>query len=86
MTLIVSNDTYQSMGSPYKITNKSNNLVADISNLLGQLFTRKEYCQLFKTISSATASRDLKRGVSEGNLKKYGEKNQTQYKFLKRKI
>lgn len=52
----------------------------------GQFFTRKEYCQLFKMISSATASRDLKRGVSEDYLKKYGEKNQTQYKFLKRKI
>lgn len=44
-------------------------------------FSRKEYMELFKTISSATASRDLKEGVSSRVLTTYGEKNQTLYRF-----
>ncbi|MEX1098952.1 MAG: hypothetical protein WEB87_00915 [Bacteriovoracaceae bacterium] len=46
------------------------------------LFSRKDYMELFKNISSATASRDLKDGVGEGALKKIGEKNQTKYNFI----
>lgn len=44
-------------------------------------FSRKEYMELFKSISSATASRDLKEGVGNRNLKVSGEKNQTRYRF-----
>lgn len=47
-------------------------------------FTRKEYLILFKSISSATASRDLKEGVELKILKKKGEKNQTRYQFNQR--
>lgn len=42
-------------------------------------FTRKEYMEVFKTISSATASRDLKKAVEEGVLKTEGNGNQTKY-------
>ena len=38
---------------------------------------------LFKTISTATASRDLKHGVESGLLQKQGEKSQTAYEFQK---
>ncbi len=44
-------------------------------------FTRKDYLTLFKTISTATASRDLKQGVESGLLRKEGEKAQTVYGF-----
>jgi Fic family protein len=44
-------------------------------------FSRKEYMELFKSISSATASRDLKDGVNSKALKVSGEKNQTRYRF-----
>lgn len=44
-------------------------------------FSRKEYMELFKSISSATASRDLKEGVSSKVLKISGERNQTRYWF-----
>jgi Fic family protein len=44
-------------------------------------FSRKDYMELFKSISSATASRDLKDGVSRNFLKKKGEKNQVRYVF-----
>ena len=46
-----------------------------------KFFTRKDYIKLFKNISSATASRDLKYGVLKNKLRKYGERNQSRYKF-----
>ena len=42
-------------------------------------FTRKDYMNTFKDISSATASRDLKKGVELELFTKYGEKNNTIY-------
>lgn len=42
-------------------------------------FTRRNYMDVFKDISSATASRDLKKGVEKGFFKKTGEKNKTRY-------
>lgn len=44
-------------------------------------FSRKNYMELFKNISSATASRDLKEALDKGLLKKSGEKNQARYRF-----
>ena len=46
-------------------------------------FTRKDYLNIFKDISSATASRDLKKGVELNLFKKTGNKNLTIYKLLK---
>lgn len=42
-------------------------------------FTRKDYMSVFKDISSATASRDLKKAVDLGWIKKQGNNNQTVY-------
>ena len=42
-------------------------------------FTRKDYMDVFKDISSATASRDLKNGTERGVFNKIGEKNKTKY-------
>lgn len=50
-------------------------------NFKNKLFSRKEYMELFKTISSATASRDLKEGIDLGLLTTSGIKNQTKYTF-----
>ncbi len=44
-------------------------------------FTRKDYMDIFKDISSATASRDLKKGVELGLFEKIGEKNKTIYRI-----
>jgi Fic family protein len=49
---------------------------------LPQLFTRKDYIALFKDISTATASRDLKTGVDIKLLVKSGDKRLTAYHFL----
>ncbi|WP_034061078.1 Fic family protein [Lacinutrix jangbogonensis] len=42
-------------------------------------FSRKDYMNVFKDISSATASRDLKKGIEMNHFKKTGEKNKTMY-------
>lgn len=44
-------------------------------------FTRKDYLRLHKTLSTATASRDLRVGVDSGRLIKIGEKALTRYRF-----
>lgn len=45
-------------------------------------FTRKDYMDVFKDISSATASRDLKNGVKTNLFEKTGEKNKTKYRLV----
>jgi len=45
-------------------------------------FTRKDYMDIFKDISSATASRDLKNGVEIKLFKKIGERNKTKYRLI----
>jgi len=44
-------------------------------------FTRKDYMNVFKDISSSTASRDLKKGVEMNLFRKTGNKNITLYKL-----
>jgi hypothetical protein len=47
-------------------------------------FTRKDYMNLFKEISSATASRDLAQGVASRLLKITGNKSQAIYRLNKK--
>lgn len=47
-------------------------------------FSRKDYMGVFKDISSATASRDLKKGIELELFKKNGEKNKTIYRLKTR--
>ena len=44
-------------------------------------FGRRDYMDVFKDISSATASRDLKKGLELNLFEKTGEKNKTIYKL-----
>ncbi|WP_178991156.1 Fic family protein [Winogradskyella schleiferi] len=44
-------------------------------------FSRKDYMAIFKDISSATASRDLKKGVELNLFEKFGKKNKTIYRL-----
>lgn len=65
----------------------TNRLLKDVDRLnyflsLGKKeFTRKEYRAVFKHLSSATASRDLKKGVELGLIASSGSLNQTKYKL-----
>lgn len=45
-------------------------------------FTRKDYMNIFKDVSSATASRDLKKGVEINLFKSIGDKNKTEYRVV----
>lgn len=46
-------------------------------------FTRKDYMQIFKQLSSASASRDLKAGIDKGLFSKSGDKRLTSYHLRK---
>lgn len=46
-------------------------------------FTRKDYMHVFKEVSTATASRDLKQGVDLGLFHKEGDKKKTVYRVRK---
>ena len=46
-------------------------------------FSRKDYLNYFKNISTATASRDLNKAVKEELILKIGDKNNTKYKRTK---
>jgi Fic family protein len=64
------------------LTNKDRLEIAS-SRFGNKSFSRKDYLIIFKSISSATASRDLLVGVQSGELKKDGEKALTRYSFSK---
>jgi Fic family protein len=45
-------------------------------------FSRKEYMNVFKDISTATASRDLLKGTELKIIEKIGDKNKTRYRLI----
>ena len=71
------------------LLNQNNNILTDLDRLeyfkstANQEFKRKDYMNVFKTISSATASRDLKKGVEMNLFEIIGDKNNTVYKLKK---
>ncbi|WP_032113645.1 Fic family protein [Candidatus Paracaedibacter symbiosus] len=52
------------------------------SRILKEWFSRKNYIEIHKDISTSTASRDLLFGIEKGILKSRGRKNQLHYYFL----
>lgn len=48
----------------------------------GEEFTRKDYQMIFKNISSATASRDLKYAVNNQIFSKFGQQSNTKYRII----
>ncbi len=67
------------------LLNYNNRVLKDIDRLayflnLGiKAFTRKDYMNIFKDLSSATASRDLKKGIELNMFERIGELNKTKY-------
>jgi Fic family protein len=74
---------YINTAVPNSVSDVNTRLEYAKSKGIAKWFSRKDYMQLHKDISSATASRDLQQGVDMGLLTKRGEKNQVQYQFLK---
>ncbi|MEA1972039.1 MAG: Fic family protein [Candidatus Cloacimonadota bacterium] len=54
-----------------------------LSTFKEEFFTRKDYLNIFKNVSSATASRDLKYGFDKNLITKHGDKRTTKYKIQK---
>jgi len=52
-----------------------------IDNFEGSEFSRKDYLNLFKDISTSTASRDLNKGVKDGMFEKDGDDRTTKYRI-----
>jgi Fic family protein len=71
-----------------RILSYNNRILKDIDRIeyfvsLGmQVFTRKDYMNTFKDLSTATASRDLKKGEELQFFEVIGIKNQTKYRVL----
>lgn len=68
-----------------ELLNYNNRILKDIDRLeyflnqgFGE-FTRKDYMNVFKDISSATASRDLKKGIELNLFRSTGQLNKTKY-------
>lgn len=64
-----------------KTTTPADRLANARKHFADQSFSRKDYLALHKTISTATASRDLKGGVDKNLLEKSGDKALTLYRF-----
>jgi len=70
-----------------ELLNINNRILTDIErieyfvSLERPEFTRKDYMNVFKTLSSATASRDIKKGVEMKYFIRFGNKNKTVYKL-----
>lgn len=73
------NDLLKIHGKPMS----SDDRVAYFISLKKNQFTRKDFVEVFKTISTATASRDLKKALEEGILRTKGEGNQVRYLYQK---
>ena len=69
------------------LLNYNHRILKDIDRLehfitLGmKSFTRKDYMNVYKDLSSATASRDLKKGIELQMFKSTGQKNKTRYRL-----
>lgn len=62
--------------------NTSNRLQQFKSRFPQKMFSRKDYQNIFKSISTSTASRDLSYGVKSGLLERIGDKRTAVYRFL----
>ena len=51
-----------------------------LNNIPTEEFTRKDYIRIFSSISTATATRDLRKGVAEGILIRKGNDRLAKYK------
>ena len=80
--LQMENALHQLTGDTRSVTFTSESRLETVRSAFGgKDFSRKDYQTLLKTISTATASRDLSRGVEMGILTRSGDKRTTLYRF-----
>ena len=72
-----------------QLLNYNNRILKDIdridyfSSICKSEFTRKDYMYIFKDLSTASASRDLKKAVDLGLFSVIGDKNRSKYRVTK---
>lgn len=79
MLSIIDNSLTELLNSSVSVTMTQKARIQHFVSLGKESFTRKDYMQVFKQLSSASASRDLKAGVEKGVFVKSGDKRSTIY-------
>jgi Fic family protein len=82
MLTVIDDSLFKMLDFKSRILNTEDRLTY-FSELNKTEFSRKDYMNVFKEISSATASRDLKKGVELGLFYKEGDKTKTIYRIIK---
>jgi Fic family protein len=82
MLTVIDDSLFKMLDFKSRILNTEDRLTY-FSELNKTEFSRKDYMNVFKEISSATASRDLKQGVELGLFDKEGDKTKTIYRIIK---
>lgn len=82
MLTVIDDSLFKMLDFKSRILNTEDRLTY-FSELNKTEFRRKDYMNVFKEISSATASRDLKQGVELGLFDKEGDKTKTIYRIIK---
>lgn len=80
MLNVINDSLYNMLDFKSRIMSSESRL-SYFSEICDDEFNRKDYMKVFKDISSATASRDLKRGVELGIFEKEGDKKKTIYRL-----
>lgn len=80
MLNVINDSLYNMLDFKSRIMSSESRLTY-FSEICDDEFNRKDYMKVFKDISSATASRDLKRGVELGIFEKEGDKKKTIYRL-----
>jgi Fic family protein len=83
MLQVIDDSLYTMLNFKSPVTSTKDRL-SYFSELCKAEFSRKDYMNIFKDISSATASRDLRHGVELGFFEKEGDKTKTIYRIKKR--
>lgn len=80
--LDIINSALEDLLKTQRLNSTNNDRIEIFKDLIGNSeFSRKDYMRHNKDISSATASRDLKNAVKNGELIKSGDKRLTTYKY-----
>jgi Fic family protein len=83
MLTVIDDSLFKMLDFKSRIWNTEDRLTY-FSELNKTEFSRKDYMNVFKEISSATASRDLKKGVELRLFDKEGDKTKTSYRIIKK--
>ncbi len=79
MLSVINDALSQLLANSVSVKMTQANRLEHFCSLDNKTFTRKDYMQVFKQLSSASASRDLKTGLEKGLFTKSGDKRLTLY-------